>query len=149
MTARRIQKALSKIDRTQRLLRCSGTFIGLVLAAIASSIVLAEDTPTKQTPKKAVVISERSEVISETTAGCRLEKFTLHSVAMGRDIRVVVILPPGYDLHPDKQCPVLYTLHGRGAPYTSWAGMTPLINRLKEKPMIVTCFDGGCVHCHL
>ena len=149
MTARRIQKTLSKIDRTQRVLRNLGTIIGLVLAPIAGSIVVAEDTPTKQTPRKAVAISERSKIISETMAGCRLEKFTLHSVAMGRDIRVVVVLPPGHDGHPDKHYPILYALHGRGAPYTSWASMAPLIKSLQEKPMIVACFDGGYGSCYL
>ena len=100
-------------------------------------------------PKKTVVISERSEVVSERPAGCQLEKFTLHSVAMGRDIRVVVVLPPEYDGHPDRQYPVLYALHGRGAPYTSWASMAPMISSLKEKPMIVACFDGGYGSCYL
>ncbi|MCP4783673.1 MAG: hypothetical protein GY903_20285 [Fuerstiella sp.] len=99
--------------------------------------------------KSAVVISERSEVDSATTAGCRLEKFTLHSAVMGRDVRVVVVLPPEYDGHPDKRYPVLYALHGRGAPYTSWASMAPLLHRLKDKPMIVTCFDGGYGSCYL
>ena len=68
---------------------------------------------------------------------------------MGRDIRVVVVLPPEYDGHPDKQYPVLYALHGRGAPYTSWASMAPLLESLKEKPMIVACFDGGYASCYL
>lgn len=97
----------------------------------------------------AVVIRERSEVASTTANGCRLEKFTLHSAAMGRDIRVVVVLPPEYDAHPDRQYPILYTLHGRGAPYTSWASMTPLVKRLKDQPVILAGFDGGYASCYL
>ena len=68
---------------------------------------------------------------------------------MGRNIRVVVVLPPEYAEHPDKQYPVLYALHGRGAPYTSWSSMAPLLNRLNDKPMIVACFDGGYASCYL
>jgi enterochelin esterase-like enzyme len=62
---------------------------------------------------------------------------------MKREIDVRVVLPPGYDENPDMKYPVLYTLHGRGASFASFSEMAPLIKELADKPMIVTCFDGG------
>jgi S-formylglutathione hydrolase FrmB len=68
---------------------------------------------------------------------------------MRRDIRVVVVLPPEYDAHPDRRYPILYTLHGRGAPYTSWASMAPLLNRLQDQSVILAGFDAGYASCYL
>jgi len=78
--------------------------------------------------------------------GCTIEKYTIYSPAMKRDIRIVVVLPPAYKSAPDQKFPVLYTLHGYGAPYDTWSQMAPLRQTLKDCPMIVTCLDGdkGC-----
>jgi S-formylglutathione hydrolase FrmB len=61
---------------------------------------------------------------------------------MGRDIKVAVVLPPGYADNSGKQYPILYALHGAGAPYDGYAAMPTLLAGLKDKPMIVACFDG-------
>jgi S-formylglutathione hydrolase FrmB len=74
--------------------------------------------------------------------GCILDKFTVPSKSMHRDIKAVVVLPPAYAGHPDARFPVLYTLHGSGAPYDTFAQMQPLRRSLLDHPMIVTCFDG-------
>ena len=77
-----------------------------------------------------------------TPEGCTIDEFTVHSPSMGREIKVAVVLPPEYKDQPEKQYPILYTLHGSGAPYDSFSKMGPLRAALKDKPMIVTCFDG-------
>jgi len=82
---------------------------------------------------------ESSEVSPE---GCIIEKSSIYSKCMGREIKSVVVLPPEYKNYPNKLYPILYTLHGKGAPYNTWSEMSPLRNALKDKPMIVTCFDG-------
>jgi len=91
----------------------------------------------------------RSEIVSDTLEGCRRESFTLYSPSMGRDIRVIITLPPAYDADPDREYPILYALNGKGAPYTTWASMSPLRTRLKDKPMIVASFDAGYVSFYL
>lgn len=85
----------------------------------------------------------RSEVLSEVTAeGVKIERFTVFSPSMQRDIRVVVVLPPAYLVEGDEAAyPILYTLHGRGAPHDTWASMSRLRAQLKNKPFIYTCFD--------
>jgi S-formylglutathione hydrolase FrmB len=74
--------------------------------------------------------------------GCAIDKFSVHSPSMGREIKAIVVLPPEYKDHPEKQYPILYTLHGSSAPYDTFSKMIPLREALKDKPMIVTCFDG-------
>jgi S-formylglutathione hydrolase FrmB len=74
-------------------------------------------------------------------AGCTVEKFTVNSPSMGRDIKVAVILPPGYADNSAKQYPILYTMHGVAAAYDCFSAMSTLLSGLKEKPMVVAMFD--------
>jgi S-formylglutathione hydrolase FrmB len=71
-----------------------------------------------------------------------IETFYVHSPSMDRDIRACVVLPPEYAAHPEKSYPILYTLHGSDAPFDAFARMIPLRKALKDKPMLVACFDG-------
>jgi len=77
----------------------------------------------------------------ESRQDCRVEDFLLHSPAMQRDIRVSVLLPPAWQTEPERQFPVLYALHGRGAPYKTWLAMSGLRRKLAEFPMVVVAFD--------
>jgi S-formylglutathione hydrolase FrmB len=98
----------------------------------------AADTPT---PPPAM--TETPIITTEVSPeGCTIDTFSVHSPSMGREIKAVVVLPPGYKDHPEKSYPILYTLHGSGAPYDTFSKMIPLREALKDKPMIVTCFDG-------
>ena len=74
--------------------------------------------------------------------GCLIERFNVPSPSMEREIRAVAVLPPAYENEPDRRFPVLYTLHGRGAPYDTWAQMSPLRQALHDMPMVVICLDG-------
>ncbi len=80
--------------------------------------------------------------VTTTAEGCVIEKFDVPSPSMKRNIHAVVVLPPEYKDKPDKKYPILYTLHGAGAPYATYSEMAPLRRALRDRPMIVTCFDG-------
>lgn len=84
---------------------------------------------------------DRTSVETETAGGCTVEKFSVYSKSMDRDIRAIVILPPEYKSNSGKKYPILYTLHGRGAPYGVYNDMGQIKSALKDKPMIVTCMD--------
>ncbi len=130
------------MNKTLSLLLCvSAVFVCTVSGETVTSA--KEDSQTTETKY------ERSKVVDVVRDGCRQETFTLHSAAMGRDIRVVVVLPPAYGEHPAQPYPILYALHCRGAPHTSWASMAPLLKRLKDKPVIIASFDGGYASCYL
>lgn len=86
---------------------------------------------------------QRTEVTrEETPEQCILEKYSITSPSMQREIRAITVLPPAYAEEPDRIFPVLYTLHGAGAPYDTWAQMSRLRLFIKEQPFIYTCFDG-------
>ena len=83
----------------------------------------------------------------ETSEGCRVEKFEVKSAAMGRDIKVAVLLPPARESHGP--LPVLYALHGRGASYLSFQDMAPLRAFVAGHPMIVVSFDADSDSCYI
>lgn len=70
-----------------------------------------------------------------------VEHFTVHSASMGREIKAWAVLPPAYAADGDARFPVLYALHGRGAPYDTFAKMPKLQQTLGGQPMIVIGFD--------
>jgi len=111
------------------LLHVSATCIfGLwLLAAVAS----AADTAPATAPADPVIKND-----------CTIVPIAVPSAAMGRIIRGVIVLPPAYALEPNRRFPILYALHGRGAPFSAWSDMAPLRIALATKPMLVASFDG-------
>ena len=59
------------------------------------------------------------------------------------DNRVNVLLPVGYDEHPELAYPVLYLLHGAGDTYSSWADQTTVAEVAAAFPIVVVMPDGG------
>jgi S-formylglutathione hydrolase FrmB len=100
----------------------------------------AADAPKEPPDKKTV------ETMPE---GCTRELLTVASPSMKRRIRVAVVLPPDYAKKPDARYPVLYALHGMGAPYTTFTDMSPLRKYLVDHPMILVCFDGDRASCYV
>ena len=70
-----------------------------------------------------------------------IEHFAVRSASMGRDIKAWAVLPPAYAADGGARFPVLYALHGRGAPYDTFSKMPKLQNQLSAQPMIVVGFD--------
>jgi S-formylglutathione hydrolase FrmB len=83
----------------------------------------------------------------EIVNGCRIERFEVSSPTMGRSIRAWAILPPNYEQR--ESLPLLIALHGRAAPYDTWAKMPLLQRGLAQKPMIVAGFDGDAASWYL
>jgi S-formylglutathione hydrolase FrmB len=71
----------------------------------------------------------------------RVERFTVPSASMGREIKVWVVLPPASPENKDSRLPILYALHGRSAPYDTFANMPRLRAAVAARPMIVAGFD--------
>lgn len=99
-------------------------------------------TENKETTTMTPAPAQGAKTVEDSPEGCRIEKFTVRSPSMQRDIPAVVVLPPGYDAQAATTYPILYTLHGAGAPYDTWSQMSRLRRALKDMPMIVTCFSG-------
>ena len=73
---------------------------------------------------------------------CVVGYFNCHSETMNRDIRAWIVLPPAYQQGDSREFPILYALHGHGAPFDTYAKMQRLRVALGERPMIVAGFDG-------
>jgi len=114
--------------------------IAVLLAAwVARPSALAADTPAD---KPAEPAAPGTATKTPAAHGCVIEKFTVASPSMKRNIEVAVLLPPAHAQNTDQKFPVLYTLHGRGAPYEVFVGMRSAQAALKEKPMIIVGFNG-------
>ncbi len=79
----------------------------------------------------------------------RVERFTIPSPSMGREIKVWVVLPPAYAETDDTRHPVLYAFHGKDAPYDTFANMPRLHEALATRPMIVAGFDADAASFYL
>lgn len=90
----------------------------------------------------AAVVSDKQVRQGADYQDCVLETGKLHSPVMHRDIDVAVLLPPAYAADPNRRFPVLFALHGMGAPFMSWADMAPLRKALANQPMVVVMFNG-------
>ena len=76
-----------------------------------------------------------------------------HSNLLGKDRRINIYTPPGYESSPNKRYPVLYLLHGSGGDEDEWIIfgravqiIDNLIHQGKAEPMIVAIPNG---HVHL
>ncbi|RYY53685.1 MAG: esterase family protein, partial [Chitinophagaceae bacterium] len=68
-----------------------------------------------------------------------VDTVTVHSEAMGKDIRCVVIKPVGAD-----SLPVLYLLHGWSGNYSNWISKVPELKEWAAQfRMIIVCPDGA------
>jgi enterochelin esterase-like enzyme len=130
--------------RSQILIRLAVVSIATLLPVGFAALAQTNSTTPAATPSAGAAGSATSAADEAVLAadGCTEEKFTVHSPSMDRDISGLVILPPGYKDHPDTKYPVLYALHGRRASPEGFRKMIPLRAGLKDKPMIVACFDG-------
>ncbi len=95
------------------------------------------------------IVGERTVTGPSDLDGCRREAFRLHSPGMGRDINVAVLTPPDYARDDARRFPILYALHGRGAPYLCWTEMAPLRRALAEMPALVVVFNGDSDGCYV
>ena len=121
---------------------------GLILAALLISCValsggvaVGPDDGAGM-PKPGDSRATRPGVTVEKLPGeCIRHKFNIYSPSMKRNVRAIVVLPPGYDPSAARTYPVLHTLHGMGAPYGTFSDMSPLWKALKTQPTLLTCFD--------
>lgn len=72
-----------------------------------------------------------------------VDTLTLHSQSLGKDTKVVVILPNTYSEVGVLKYPVVYLLHGYTGQYSDWIRKVPSIKRYADKyQLIIICPDG-------
>jgi S-formylglutathione hydrolase FrmB len=70
-----------------------------------------------------------------------LETKTLASAAVGREVKINVLLPDGYSNEKDRRYPVIYLLHGYGGDYTEWQKVG-IVDEAKGLPAIIVMPEG-------
>jgi S-formylglutathione hydrolase FrmB len=87
--------------------------------------------------------------ISSDAAGSAIASISFYSVALGRNDRYLVYLPPHYSAAKARRYPVLYLLHGDRQPASSFLrlGLQPTLDRLIDshaiRPMIAVMLEGA------
>lgn len=106
----------------------------LCIGMFSMTLTYADETAT--TTDAAVV------EIKKTSSGGIVKRYSINSPSMNRAIKIAVVLPPAYKTNSEQRFPVIYALHGYGAPYDTYANMSRLHHAQKDMPMIVVCFNG-------
>src|SRR6185503_8151662 len=70
-----------------------------------------------------------------------LETKTLTSAAIGREVKINVLLPDGYQSEKDRRYPVVYLLHGYGGDYSEWQKVG-IVEEEKGLPAIIVMPEG-------
>ena len=75
------------------------------------------------------------------SSAATVDTISIHSTAMNRSFRCVVITP---DPEEEKQYPVVYLLHGYSGAYSNWISKVPSLKDFADEfGMIIVCPDGG------
>jgi diacylglycerol O-acyltransferase / trehalose O-mycolyltransferase len=104
-----------------------------------SSPPVSSASPTPSPTPSGVSITGTSEVDSRTV------DLTILSPAVGKEVKVRLLLPADFSADTEATYPVLYLLHGCCDTYESWDRSTRIGSRTKKLPMIVAMPEGGDV----
>ncbi|MEO5876692.1 MAG: alpha/beta hydrolase family protein [Streptosporangiaceae bacterium] len=83
----------------------------------------------------------RARVVSEKKLDARTRDLTIYSPAMGRNMKVRVLLPRGWSRR--RTWPVLWLLHGGTSDYTAWSRNSPIKQMTAHRKVIVVMPEGG------
>ncbi len=84
-------------------------------------------------------------IVTTDPVADRQVDLTIASPAVGGEVKVRLLLPPGYREGDTKPRPVLYLLHGCCDTYVSWTRSTDIAELSAEADLIVAMPDGGPV----
>ncbi|MFE9748132.1 alpha/beta hydrolase [Saccharothrix saharensis] len=107
----------------------------LVLSAVALMVVPARATP--------VTADDGARVVGERWLDGRTVDLTVSSPALGGQVPVRVLTPPGWSPTASRTWPVLYLLQGVGDDYTSWTRETDVEELSATHDVLVVMPDGG------
>ena len=73
----------------------------------------------------------------------RLRELTVHSPALGREARLLLITPPGFSQDATRRWPLLMLMHGADAGPSSWIEKTALVERCAALDALVAMPEAG------
>jgi len=113
-----------------------------ILAPGAAARVQALDV---QTAAAAGIAADGASVVAEQQVDARTLDITISSPAVGTDVQVRLLLPPGWSPSASRTWPVLYLLHGCCDTYQGWTQNTNVAQVTQGAPVLIAIPDGGPV----
>jgi S-formylglutathione hydrolase FrmB len=107
----------------------------LTLSALALLVV-----PAQAAPRAA---DDGARVLGERRIDVRTLDLTVSSPAIGGNVPVRILTPPGWSPTATRTWPVLYLLQGVGDDYTSWTRETDVEELSASSDVIIVMPDGG------
>ncbi|ONI80080.1 hypothetical protein ALI22I_42370 [Saccharothrix sp. ALI-22-I] len=108
-----------------------------VVAALVVSIVVPAP------PAVAVVADNGATVVKQTRLDDRTYDLTINSPAIGGNVPVRLLTPPGWSPTATRTWPVLFLLQGCGDDYTSWTRETDVEQLSASSDVLIAMPDGG------
>ncbi|MFC4907344.1 alpha/beta hydrolase [Actinomadura gamaensis] len=118
--------------------------VTLGLAAPAASARPADGSPSR--PSAAAVglkASDGARITATTWLADREVDLTVDSPALGKSVKVRVLVPAGWSADATRTWPVLYALHGGNDDYTSWTKNTDIAAWAAPYDALVVMPEGG------
>jgi S-formylglutathione hydrolase FrmB len=118
-------------------------------AATASPLVTRTPTPSSAptiglpADDGARIIAVEANPLYGAVASARARDITIDSPAVGRIVKVQVLLPNRYDAKPQAEWPVLYVLPGSSGGHESWTNWSDLDTLVAPTDLLVVIPDAG------
>jgi S-formylglutathione hydrolase FrmB len=114
-------------------------------AGVAAACGGGSEERAEPAAKPAAAPATGISVVAQRKIDARLSEYTLKTTALDEETGVRVLLPPGYDAHPERRYPVLYLLHGRDGTFRDWTKYGAAERATARRPLIVVMPDAGRV----
>lgn len=115
--------------------------ISLIVALTSCAVIAAAPHATADAP--AFTSADGITVVSSQQVDDRLYALDVSSAALGRAVRLRILLPDGYTADPTRHYPVLYLLHGTSGGADDWLNYGDVRATTAGLPLIVVMPDGG------
>ena len=138
------------VKRTRMLIISLGLLVMLLGAGCTGGPPSSGSSPSP-TPPSSPPVSSASPTPSAATITATSEvddrtiDLTISSPAVGKEVKVRLLLPADFAAEPEEIYPVLYLLHGCCDTYESWDRSTEIASRTEKLPMIVAMPEAGDV----
>lgn len=115
----------------------------LTVAALGVAAAVAIPASVARADVPAFTDGNGISVVSAQPVDDRLWALSVSTPALGRAVRLRILLPTGYADHPDTRYPVLYLFHGTSGGPDDWVQQGDVEATTAGKPLIVVMPDAG------
>jgi diacylglycerol O-acyltransferase / trehalose O-mycolyltransferase len=119
--------------------------LGLLIFTLLASCA-APDAPTRLPDERASAatpLAQPARIVTSEQVKGRIWDLTIDSPAVGREVKVRLLLPARFEGAKSRRWPVLYLLHGCCDTYEAWTRSTDIEKRTRNLDLLVVMPDGG------